>query len=343
MSSQPAFSHAAQLIPLVRELERRGHSVTVATARGFARSLISHGLDARPFGCDWEIRPGDETYDRTVGLRTFFGFPEVPDQSSVRDLTRVAAPTGAQLIVREYSEFTGWAVAASMGITLVTQGIIHRLPPEGEARVATLAAHVASLAGVPSPRSFEELLGSALLDVVPPSFRWPWEHGARRAVPARPSLFDGSVDEEPPSWLTGLGHERPLVYATLGTIYTESPSLWRVVLSALSRLAADAIVTTGRRAAAERIGQVPSNVRVERYVPQSHLLPRCRAVVCHAGFNTLIGAFTPRGPQPVLADRRRPANPPCRDLIPPCPLSSRPTCSGPRALALARGSAAPRR
>ena len=40
------------------------------------------------------------------------------------------------------------------------------------------------------------------------------------------------------------------------------------------------------------LGARSANVRIERYVPQSSVLPRCTAVVCHAGFSTLIGAFT---------------------------------------------------
>jgi UDP-glucoronosyl and UDP-glucosyl transferase len=48
--------------------------------------------------------------------------------------------------------------------------------------------------------------------------------------------------------------------------------------------------TTGGTDPAD-LGTPPANVRIERYVAQSHVLPRCAAVVCHAGFNTLIGAF----------------------------------------------------
>ncbi len=164
ISTQPAFSHAAQMIPLARELERRGHVVTVATSATFVATLVGHGLDARPFGLDWMIRPGDEVYERTVGQQTFFGFPQVSDQSSVDDLLHLARDTRAELIVREYAEFAGWAVARSLGIPLVTQGIIHRLPPPGEARVVELAGRVAALAGVEPPRTADDLLGSAYLD-----------------------------------------------------------------------------------------------------------------------------------------------------------------------------------
>ena len=115
MTIQPAFSHATQVIPLARELERRGHVVTVATSATYAATLVRLGLDARSVGPDWMLRPGDEVFDRTIGQQGFFGFVQVPDRSSVEDLLRLARETGAQLIVRDYTEFGGWAVAQRSG------------------------------------------------------------------------------------------------------------------------------------------------------------------------------------------------------------------------------------
>lgn len=292
MSTQPAFSHAAQMIPLVRALERRGHAIMVATSAPFVGRLRALGLDTRPFGPDWEERPGDDLYDRTVGRHSFFGFPEVPDRSSVEDLVRLARDTGAQMIVREYSEFTGWAVARRLDLPLVTQAIIHRLPPPAEARVVHLVERLAALAKIEPPRNADELLGSAYLDAVPPSFRCPWEHNVALARPSRPSLYDCREGEPVPQSIDELGRERPLIYVTLGTIFNDRPALWRTVFTALSTLDVDALLTIGPNVDPRVLGDPPANVRIERFVPQSQVLPRCSAVVCHAGFNTLIGAFS---------------------------------------------------
>ena len=312
MTIQPAFSHATQLIPLARELERRGHVVTVATSARFAPTLVGYGLDARPVGPDWILRPGDKVWDRTIGQQGFFGFVQVPDRSSVEDLLRLARETAAQLIVREYTEFAGWAVAQRLGIPLVTQGIVHRLPPAVEARVAQVAQRLAALARIQPPRDADDLLGSAYLDVVPPSFRCPWEPDIALARASRPSVFDGSTGEAPPPWLDALGRERPLIYATLGNIFTDSPAVWRAVLTALSGLEVDVLVTTGLGSDPAELGTPPPNFRIERYLPQSQVLSRCAAVVCHSGFNTLIGAFSHGRPAlclPLAADQ--PVNAAC--------------------------------
>ena len=290
MTCQPAFSHATQLIPLARKLSRDGHSAVVATSASFAPVLARHGIDVRTFDPDWMIGPGDRVYDRTVGQHLFLGFPQVPDRSSIDRVLELARDWRADLIVREYSEFTGWVVARKLGVPLVTHGIIHRLQPETEDGVAQVAGRLAELAGVDPPRDRDDLLGTAYLDIVPPSFRCPWEHDQPLAHPTRPSSFDGLPQPDALAWLDALGRSRPLVYVSLGNVFSQSSSLWRIVLAALTELDVDALVTTGGTDPDE-LGAPPANVRVERYVPQSHVLPRCAAVVCHAGFNTLIGAF----------------------------------------------------
>ena len=290
MTCQPAFSHATQLIPLARKLSRDGHSAVVATSASFAPVLARHGIDVRTFGPDWMIGPGDRVYDRTVGKHLFRGFPQVPDRSSIDRVLELARDWRADLIVREYSEFTGWVVARKLGVPLVTHGIIHRLPPQAEDGVAQVTGRLAELAGVDPPRDRDDLLGTAYLDIVPPSLRCPWEHDQPLAHPTRPSSFDGLPQPDALAWLDALGRSRPLVYVSLGNVFSQSSSLWRIVIAALTELDVDALVTTGGTGP-DDLGAPPANVRVERYVPQSHVLPRCAAVVCHAGFNTLIGAF----------------------------------------------------
>ena len=40
------------------------------------------------------------------------------------------------------------------------------------------------------------------------------------------------------------------------------------------------------------LGPQPENVHVERYIPQSELLPRCDLVISHGGSGTLLGALS---------------------------------------------------
>jgi MGT family glycosyltransferase len=86
--------------------------------------------------------------------------------------------------------------------------------------------------------------------------------------------------------------DRPTVYVTLGTIFnTESGDLFSRVLSGLREFEATVVVTVGRNIDPERFGPQPDNVRIERYIPQSVLLPHCDLVVNHGGSGSVIGAL----------------------------------------------------
>jgi UDP:flavonoid glycosyltransferase YjiC (YdhE family) len=76
------------------------------------------------------------------------------------------------------------------------------------------------------------------------------------------------------------------------------------------------VITTGANVDPAGLGEPPPNARLERFVRQSHVLPRCSAVVCHAGFNTLIAAFSHGLPAvclPLGADQ--PVNARCVDAM----------------------------
>ena len=47
---------------------------------------------------------------------------------------------------------------------------------------------------------------------------------------------------------------------------------------------------------------VPANTRVERYIPQAELLPRCSAIIHHCGSGTMYGSLAHGVPQVVLPE-----------------------------------------
>ena len=80
---------------------------------------------------------------------------------------------------------------------------------------------------------------------------------------------------------------------------------WRELFAALGDIDVDAVATIGPHVDPEALGAVPSNVRVERFVPQADLL-RGSAVVSHGGAGTVLGAASHGRPQlvvPLFADQ----------------------------------------
>ena len=95
--------------------------------------------------------------------------------------------------------------------------------------------------------------------------------------------------------------DRPTVYFTLGTIFNqESGDLFDRVLAGLRELPATVVVTVGRSLDPQRFDPQPANVHIERYVPQSLLLPHCDLVVNHGGSGSVIGALSHGLPLVVL-------------------------------------------
>lgn len=91
------------------------------------------------------------------------------------------------------------------------------------------------------------------------------------------------------------------VYFTLGTVFhLESGDLFARVLAGLRELPVNLVVTVGRELDPNEFGPQPANVHLERYIPQSLLLPHCDLVVSHGGSGTLIGALSHGLPSVML-------------------------------------------
>jgi MGT family glycosyltransferase len=84
--------------------------------------------------------------------------------------------------------------------------------------------------------------------------------------------------------------EGDAIYFTLGTIFNlESGDLFTRVLAGLR--GHEVIVTVGRNLDPEDIGPQPPGIRVERFLPQAEVLPRCRLVISHGGSGSLVATL----------------------------------------------------
>jgi MGT family glycosyltransferase len=82
------------------------------------------------------------------------------------------------------------------------------------------------------------------------------------------------------------------VYFTLGTVFNlESGDLFARVLAGLRDLPINVIATVGREIDPAEFDPQPANIRIERYIPQTVILPLCAAVVSHGGSGSVIGAL----------------------------------------------------
>jgi UDP:flavonoid glycosyltransferase YjiC (YdhE family) len=146
-----------------------------------------------------------------------------------------------------------------------------------------------------------EMLGRHLvLSPIPPSFRNPAVPLPATAHAIRPAALGDGTEDPRARWRLGLP-ARPTVYLTLGTVFPlESGDLFARVISALRALPVEMIVTVGPDFDPAELGPQPANVRVERWIPQQELLPRCDVVVSHGGSGSVIGALAHGVPLVIL-------------------------------------------
>ncbi len=104
--------------------------------------------------------------------------------------------------------------------------------------------------------------------------------------------------------------KRPTIYVTLGTEVNGEPELYpsvlRTIVAGLRDAPINLIVTLGRDKDPADFGAQPANVRIERYIPQSLLLPHCDLMVMHGGSNSLLAALDVGLPMvvvPLIADQ----------------------------------------
>ena len=111
-----------------------------------------------------------------------------------------------------------------------------------------------------------------------------------------PSVWDRPIDWEVPSWLANMPPNKPLVYVSLGTVFNTRLSVFRKIIRALGQLDVFGLVVTGPGCPPDIFSAVPSNVRIESYIPQTALQtePKTRPalVISHAGVNTVLTALS---------------------------------------------------
>lgn len=82
--------------------------------------------------------------------------------------------------------------------------------------------------------------------------------------------------------------DRPLVYASLGTMQNGSEAIFRTIAKACAGLGAQLVISLGGGLDAERLGPLAGDPLVVRYAPQLEIVKRAALVITHAGLNTVL-------------------------------------------------------
>ena len=309
-TTRGSSGHVGPLAPFAHACVRAGHEVVVSAQRQFEQNVTRLGLPFsavdEPSRDEWmPLMAEFANLDMDAANKTMIGefFAGLDLRAELPALRALVESWHPDVIVRESWEF---------GSTLV--GELHEIPvarvglglAELESSSIKLAVPQVDEAreelGLPPDPEGERLATAPFMTTIPEELEDPNESRPRGTSRFRFEV--GAGGDGLPDWWQG--NDGPLVYLTFGSVAAGAhlpyyPALYRSAIEALSNLPVRLLVTVGD---AEReiseLGEVPSNVHVETWVPHDDVAPRADVIVCHGGFGTTLGALAHGTPLVVL-------------------------------------------
>ena len=300
--SIPASGHLNPMLPLVDAFVSQGDHVVVASATDMADAARTHSagfheacasemtwferLGARTRGAPGDGLPADRINHYFVPRL----FAEIGADDMADGVIAACHEHRPDLLVYETYAFAAPLAAQVAGVPAVHHLISPMLDPEVLQLCADAVSPLWRAMGRPGSPPDAGVYDATTIEIAPPSLEG-------RAVPRGEVV---AMRPAPLPLAVGASEGRPLVYVTLGTVMNTATDVFRAVLEGLADEPVDVVVTVGSSGDPAALDPVPGNARVERYIPQETLLPRCAAVVHHGGAGTMFGALAHGLPQLVL-------------------------------------------
>jgi UDP:flavonoid glycosyltransferase YjiC (YdhE family) len=318
----PLTGHLNPIGTLGRALARRGHTTIAFQIPEARRAIEAQGFEFHAFGEGRTDTGAIAAAVRELGNRTGFHAARFAVQSAAA-LARVTCECAPDVIrkarldflIVDQNEPAGASIAQYLDIPFATVALVPlnrepKVPPPFvgwpyDNRVTTTLLNLVAYA------AFDRLV--APINRVLNDYRRAWNlHPIRRPDDTLSDLaqlcqlteeFDFPRVKRPPA-LHYLGpfrdrrrpavpfpferlNDKPLVYASFGTLQNGSDTIFQVIAKACAELDVQLVISTGGRS-------IDGGVRFEgqpivvTYAPQLELLERASACITHGGFNTVM-------------------------------------------------------
>jgi MGT family glycosyltransferase len=310
--TSPARGHLYPLVPILDELARRGHAVAVRTLSSEVALMAERGFDAAPIAPAIEAIEHDDYHGRTAGAKLKRGMATFGARAEheVTDLRGAIAEQRPDALLVDCMTWGASAVAEARGgpwaqwfpfpLPLTSRdappfgpGLKPAAGLPGRLRDRVLRPFVVGMleraafpvlnatrasVGVPPLTTTDDMYTVAplLLYMTAEPFEYPrsdWPESVRMVGPC---AWDPPAD--PPPWLAEV--ERPLVLVSTSSEFQDDGELARTALDALAEEDVEVVATLP---SAQPPGAVPSNARVERFVPHAPILERAACAITHGG------------------------------------------------------------
>jgi UDP:flavonoid glycosyltransferase YjiC (YdhE family) len=298
-TANPGYGHVHPLLPLAIAFRRRGWEVVFATGPDLVDVPRRHGFAAWSTGLSMDETerryrarfPGSDELPPSERMRLVAAhmFGDVAARTRAADLIPLAERWQPDLVVHDVTEFAGPVTALRLGIPVVAHAV-SMLNPAADtvAAVAPVLDDLAREWGVEDGAA--RVLEAPYLDLCPPGLARPVPNPYHDVRPIRAEL-PPDPSGRLPDGLAELPYDRTLL-VTLGTVVNTIPGAFDRLLGAIRNLPVNIVVSVGPNLDPSALGPQPEHVLTCGYVPYDALIPRCTAVLGHAGAGTLLATLS---------------------------------------------------
>jgi zeaxanthin glucosyltransferase len=327
--SVPLAGHLYPMATLARTLQSRGHEVLFIgvpdaemIVRGAGVDFVSYCEDEYPLGSiPKAYAPAGKMHGLEVTTYTCQEIVPRFTEAAFRHLPRTLRRLDVDLLVIDTIHFLIELVPMNMGIPYIQMwNVVHldlsgKTPPSlfdwpHETTAAALARN---------QEASHELVELLFPPVMKVALRYATQHGmqidwmdpgataSKLAILSQiPEAFDFPGTPWPPQHhYTGPLHDvtgrstvefpwellddRPLIYASMGTLLNGSMETYRIILNSAAQFPeSQFVVSVGNAIRIEDLGEIPKNVIAVNKAPQLELLQRATLCITHAGLNTVL-------------------------------------------------------
>jgi len=318
------------MLPLGRELQQRGHHVTLFGIADAQTKTLAAGLDFQVIGAsEFPVGTLAQFCDRRKKLRGFAAMQYTINfrQQSwatvlLRDAPKAIARAGVDALLVDQVLSGGGTVAEILSIPFIT--ICSALPLNQEDSIPpffapwqdnpALWARLRNQAAYLAFEQVRQLIHKAVNEYrqewkLPPYTHPNAPFSQLAQLSQQPAEFEFPRQHLPPYFhFTGCYHNslsrqpvefpyekltgQPLIYASMGTLQNHLFEIFHCVASACMGLNAQLVISLGGGKRSESLLRLPGNPIVVEYAPQLELLKRATLTITHAGLNTTLESLS---------------------------------------------------
>ncbi|MEH1793197.1 MULTISPECIES: glycosyltransferase [unclassified Nostoc] len=317
--------HLNTMLPLGKELQNRGHQVTLFAFSDAQPKTLAAGLEFRaigesqfPSGVMSESLAKLGKLSGLAALKYTVNLLKEGADVMLRDAPPAIKEAGVDALLVDQVMPEGGSVAEFLGlpfITICSAVVLNReesVPPF----ITNWSYNRAWLAQLRNRVGYKLLdrIGKPIREVIadyrrewklPPQFTANENYSLLAQISQQPAQLEFPRENLPQCFhFTGPYHsptgrevpdfpyekltEQPLIYASMGTVQNRLLGVFKSIAEACNDLDAQLVISLGGSATPESLGSLPGNPLVVGYAPQLELLQKATLTITHAGMNTTL-------------------------------------------------------